>query len=590
MSQKNKSELDNLNHSCAHLLAAAVMQLWPDTKRAIGPAIEGGFYYDFDFAEPITEEDLGRIEAKMAEIAAGWNGFEREEVSVEEALEREEDNSYKRELIEEFAEKGEEISYYRSGDFVDLCRGGHVENPSVQLEHFKLLSIAGAYWRGDENRQMLTRIYGTCWPSEAELAAYLERQEEAKRRDHRRIGREMELFSIRDEVGPGLALWLPKGNVIREEIENWAKETERAWGYERVATPHITKANLYYTSGHLPYYKDDMYPPMELDGKEEYYLRPMNCPHHHMVYDAKLRSYRDLPLRFTEYGMCYRYESSGELFGLMRVRGLQINDAHIYCTLDQAVDEFVRVMELHELYYRKLGIDDYYLELALRDPENTEKYHGNEEMWQLAESLMRQAVSRVDIEMAEEEGSAAFYGPKIDFVIRSSIGREFAISTNQIDLYMGKRFGLRYTDNQGNEQTPVIIHRAPLGSHERFIGFLIEHFAGAFPVWLHPVQVKVLPVSDKNAAYVGRVVDQIRDALPALRLELDDSSDTLSNRIRKSQEERVPYMLIIGGREEANDTVNLRLRSEEEIGELTVDEFVARVSEIIQKRSLDLWE
>lgn len=412
-------------------------------------------------------------------------------------------NPYKIELIAELEKSGEKITLYESGKFLDLCRGGHVENPSKEIKYFKLLSVAGAYWRGSEKNAMLTRIYGTVFPTQKELDDYLSNLEEAKKRDHRRIGKELELFTISEEVGPGLVLWLPKGNIIKEEIENWAKETEKKWGYLRVTTPNITKGGLYVTSGHLPYYKDDMYPPMKLDDGEEYYLKPMNCPHHHMIYAARVRSYKELPLRLAEYGTCYRYEASGELFGLMRVRGFAQNDSHIYCTEEQAVDEFVSVMKLHEYYYKTLGIKGYHLVLSLRDPKNKKKYHGDEAMWKKAEELMRQACSKVDIPMVEDVGSAAFYGPKIDFVVRSSIGREFAISTNQIDLFMGKRFKLAYIDADGKEKTPVIIHRAPLGSHERFIGFLIEHWGGAFPSGFHPSRLRFFP-SPKEISVMQR--------------------------------------------------------------------------------------
>src|SRR3989344_4247936 len=518
---EDKNYLNNLRHSCAHLLAAAVMDLWPKTKRAIGPAIENGFYFDFEFVKPISESDFPKIEQKMHEIVKSWKSFERLEVSNNEAMKQFSNNPYKQELIKEFVKDGQKLTFYKSGDYWDLCRGGHVESPlhlKGVLQHFRLLSIAGAYWRGDEKNKMLTRIYGTCFQTKEELEKYIWQQAEAKKRDHRKIGEKLELFALSDKVGPGLILWLPKVTIIKDELEKFAKKTEKEWGYVRVSTPVITKSGLYYTSGHLPYYKKDMYPPMKLDDKEEYYLKPMNCPHHHMIYDSKSRSYKELPLRLAEYGTCYRYEASGELFGLMRVRGMTQNDAHIYCTLDQVVDEFVNVMKLHEYYYKLLGINEYYLELALRDPKNKKKYHGDEKMWKLAEDLMRKAVSKTKIKLVEQIGNAAFYGPKIDFIVKSSIGREFAVSTNQIDLFMGKRFNLNYVDKKGKGQTPVIIHRAPLGSHDRFIGFLIEHYAGAFPLWLSPIQVKVFPISDKQLTYSTKVKELLEKA--GLRVEL----------------------------------------------------------------------
>lgn len=583
----DKNSLDNLRHSTAHLLAAAVISLWPKTKRTIGPAIENGFYYDFDFGkEKISEEDFPKIERAMAEILKSWEGFQRREVRIGEAKNLYKENQYKLELIEEFAKEGQKLTVYKSGEYEDLCRGGHIDNPKESLKYFKLLSIAGAYWRGSEKNPMLTRIYGTAFPTQKELDLYLKNLEEAKKLDHRKIGKELELFTISEEVGPGLVLWLPKGNTIKEEVENWAKETEKNWGYQRVTTPNITKSGLYFTSGHLPYYKDDMYPPMKLEDGGEYYLKPMNCPHHHMIYKSKIRSYRDLPLKLAEYGTCYRYEASGELFGLMRVRGFSQNDSHIYCTREQAVDEFVSVMKLHEYYYKTLGISEYHLVLSLRDPKNKQKYHGDEGMWKLAEDLMRQAVSKVDIEMVEDVGSAAFYGPKIDFVIRSSIGREFGISTNQIDLFMGSRFNLTYINENGKEQTPVIIHRAPLGSHERFIGFLIEHWGGNFPVWLSPIQIKILPVTDKQEAYAKDVTKILSGA--NLRVEMDARNQTLTAKIRDAQVQKIPYMLIVGDKEVSAKSVALRLRSGENLGQMSSREFMKRIEEKIVSKGLDL--
>ncbi|MBI2309492.1 threonine--tRNA ligase [Candidatus Collierbacteria bacterium] len=579
--QPSPINLDFLRHSAAHLLAAAVMELWPGAKPTIGPAIADGFYYDFDSIK-VSETDFQKIEDKMRQLVKTWIKFERVKIDVKTAQKMYSNNKYKLELINEFYQKGEKLTIYKSGEFSDLCHGGHVDRPNEMLKHFKLLSVAGAYWRGSEKNKMLTRIYGTAWPSKEELDEYLALQEKATKNDHRKIGKELELFTISEEVGPGLVLWLPKGNILKEQLEQWAKETETEQGYLRVTTPNITKAGLFYTSGHLPYYKADMYPPMKLDNGEEYFLKPMNCPHHHMIYAAKPRSYRDLPLRLAEYGTVYRYESSGELFGLMRVRGMAQNDAHIYCSLDQAVEEFVAVMKLHEYYYRTLGITEYHLELALRDPKNKTKYHGDEEMWQLAEKLMRQTVSKVEIKMVEEEGSAAFYGPKIDFIVHSSTGRQFAVSTNQIDLYMGQRFGLKYIDKDGSEKTPVIIHRAPLGSHERFIGFLIEHFGGTFPTWLAPVQTVILPITDKQLDYAKKVLEQLKIA--DIRTELDDRNEPLGARIRDAQMQKVPYMLIIGKKEEDSQTVSERGRSGKDYGQHSLDEFIANIRKEINEK------
>jgi threonyl-tRNA synthetase len=564
-------------------MTAAIEALYPDVLQTIGPAIEDGFYHDYDFGEQkVSDEVFPKIEKKMAELVKDWKGFTHKEVSKEEALKVFKNNKYKQELIEEFSKNGEKITLYTAGGFVDLCEGGHSEHPDKEIKYFKLLSIAGSYWRGSEKNKMLTRIYGTVFPTQKELDDYLMQLELAKLHDHRKLGKELELFAISEEVGPGLILWLPKGNIIKDEIEDWAKKTEKEWGYQRVTTPNITKSGLYFTSGHLPYYKDDMYPAMKLDGGEEYYLKPMNCPHHHMIFKSIPRSYKELPLRLAEYGTCYRYEASGELFGMLRVRGFTQNDSHIYCTQDQAVDEFVNVMKLHEYYYKSLGITDYHLELSLRDPKNKKKYHGNEEMWKLAEKLMREAVAKLNIKMVEQVGSAAFYGPKIDFIIKSSTGREFGISTNQIDLFMGERFGLKYVDKDGSEKTPVIIHRAPLGSHERFIGFLIEHFGGNFPTWLTPVQTRVLPVSEKHLEYAKKVLSKLLDA--GIRAEVDDRSERIQEKIRKGHKDKVAYMLIVGDKEVETNTVTERHRSGKPDGPFPVETYIGYMHEEIDKK------
>ena len=559
---KDKQELWALRHTAEHMLHCVMQNLYPNLKKALGPATNEGFYFDFDMENKISEVDFPKIEAEILKLIKLDLPMVQSHISVEEAKEMFKGNEYKLEWLNEIEKRGEKVSIFKMGEVdADLCSGPHISSTG-KIKAFKLLSVAGAYWHGDEKNKMLTRIYGTAFSTKVELDKYIEQLELAKKNDHRKLGQELGLFTFSEQVGPGLVLWMPNGNVIKEQIENWAKKTEEEWGYKRVTTPSITKSGLFHTSGHLPYYKDDMYPSMKLDDSdEEYFLKPMNCPHHHTIFAAQQHSYRDLPLRLAEYGNCYRYEASGELFGLMRVRGFAQNDAHIYCTEDQAVEEFVNVMKLHEYYYKTLGITDYHLELALRDPNNKEKYHGNDEMWKKAEKLMREAVKLVDIPMVEEIGSAAFYGPKIDFIIHSKIGREFAISTNQIDLYMGERFGLKYTDKDGTEKTPVIIHRAPLGSHERFIGFLIEHFGGAFPTWLSPVQVKILPISEKHLDYANKVTKLLRDQ--SIRVELDERSETLGNKIRNAQNEKVPYMLVLGDKEIENKEVSVRNRAGE---------------------------
>lgn len=586
--------LEPMRHSTAHLLAYAVTKLYPGTKVAIGPTVENGFYYDFEFPKPISENDFAKIEKEMEKLKKEKFDFKQEWISVDEAKKIFKDEPYKLEIISEiekgsrddFGRKGQ-VSIYRSGEFVDLCKGPHITNSS-QIGYFKLLSLAGAYWKGNEKNKMLTRIYGTVFPTKEELDKYLWRIEEAKKRDHRKLGKDLGIFTISDEVGPGLVLWLPKGTIIKDELENWAKQTEKEWGYERVSTPEITKSGLYYTSGHLPYYKNDMYPPMKFSDTEEYYIRPMNCPHHHMVFKAEPRSYKELPLRLAEYGKCYRNEASGELFGLLRVRGMTMNDAHIYCTEEQAVDEFVKVMKLHQYYYEKLGITDYYLEMALRDPKHLGKYHGDEEMWKKAEKMMREAVKRTDIRMEVEEGSAAFYGPKIDFVIRSSIGRTFAISTNQIDLYMGKRFNLTYIDDKGKGETPAIIHRAPLGSSERFIGFLIEHYGGAFPLWLSPVQIVILPISERHLEHAEKIKNSIVQQAEQLqiRIEIDSRNETIGSKIRQSTLQKIPYLVIIGDKEAQSPSqeVSVRTREGKDLGKITLQNFIEKVKNEIDKK------
>lgn len=588
----NNKKLESMRHSCEHVLHQAMVELFPGLKRAMGPPTEEGFYHDFDYEGKISEEDFPKIEKRMAEIIKADLPIIREEISIEKARKLFKGNPYKHDWIDQIEKRKELATVYWNGkpgdknSDVDLCKGPHVSSTG-KIGPFKLLSIAGAYWHGDEKNKMLTRIYGTCFLTQKELDEYLWRQEEAKKRDHRKLGELLELFTISEEVGRGLILWLPKGNIIKEELENWAKKTEKKWGYQRVTTPHIIRSQLYYTSGHLPYYKKDMYPPMKVDNNEEYYLKPMNCPHHHMVFASKPRTYKELPLRLAEYGDCYRYEASGELFGLMRVRGMAQNDAHIYCSLEQAVEEFVQVMKLHEYYYQKLGINDYYLEIALRDPKNKEKYLGDDKMWQLAEDLMRKAVAKTKIKMVTKIGNAAFYGPKIDFIVHSSIGKEFAVSTNQIDLFMGQRFGLKYIDKDNKEQIPVIIHRAPLGSHERFIGFLIEHFAGAFPVRLSPVQVAVLPVSDKYQDYALKVKKELEKE--SIRTELNNDSKTLGAKIRESTLQKIPYMVIIGEKELESYKVHrvckvsVRTREGKNLGQIDVKQFISKLKAQIEK-------
>ena len=560
-------------HSMSHVLAQAVLRLFPDAQLAIGPAIDDGFYYDFDVAEPFTPEDLQKIEREMKRVVKQNHKFERLDVAPEEAAAMVANAPYKQEILADL-EEGQPLSFYQDGEFIDLCRGPHILGTG-QIRHFKLLSVAGAYWRGDESRKMLQRIYGTAFASREELDRHLRMLKEAKKRDHRVLGKQLELFTFDDEVGPGLPLWLPKGAVLIDELEDLARQTECAAGYQRVRTPHICKESMYLRSGHLPYYAESMFPPMELEGVK-YYLKPMNCPHHHKIFAAAARSYRDLPLRLAEYGTCYRYEQSGELFGLMRVRSLQMNDAHIYCTLDQFEEEFLAVCQMYLRYFELFGLENYLMRLSTHAPAGLgAKYVDDREKWCRTEDLVRDAMVRGGINYEEVPDEAAFYGPKIDVEVWSAIGRQFTIATNQVDFAQPGRFGLTYTNAAGAEETPICIHRAPLGTHERFIGFLIEHYAGAFPVWLAPVQAVVLPIAERHAEYGGQLYQQLRAA--GIRAELDAASETLNKRIRQAQTQKVPYMLIAGDREVEEGTVAIRQRSGDQLGPLPLAEAVARI-------------
>lgn len=577
---KQTDKLGAMRHTAEHVLHTAMQNLFPALKKAMGPATKEGFYFDFDLNAKISEADFPKIEAEMQRLIKADLPMKQENWNADKAKKHFRHNPYKLDWLEQIIKRGEKISIYRMGDLdVDVCSGPHVKS-SGEIKAFKLLSVAGAYWHGDEKNKMLTRIYGTAFPNQKELNNYLSKLELAQKNDHRKLGQALEIFTISEAVGQGLILWLPKGQIIKEQLENWARKTEKDWGYQHVTTPNIGKTKLYLTSGHLPYYKNDMFPVMKGDKGEEYILKPMNCPHHHQIFLAKKRSYKELPLRLAEFGTCYRYEASGELFGMLRVRGFTQNDAHIYCSEEQAVNEFVSVMKLHEYYYKKLGISKYHLELALRDPKNKKKYMGDDKMWAKAEDLMRQAVKQVKIPMVTQVGNAAFYGPKIDFIIESSIGREFAISTNQIDLFMGTRFGLKYTSSDGSSKTPVIIHRAPLGSHERFIGFLIEHWGGAFPVWLAPVQVKILPISEKQLSFAKKIVARLAD----FRVELDERSDTLGSRIRDAENQKIPYILILGDKEAKADKLAVRQRGKGDLGQMTFKAFADKISTEVEAK------
>jgi threonyl-tRNA synthetase len=581
-SQSNKEYLEHLRHSAAHLLAAAIMELYPDTKRTIGPAIENGFYYDFEFSEPISDAAFPKIEKRMREIVKHWKGFERSEMSAEEAKQQYRDNPYKQELIEEFAGEGKTLSFYTAGKYSDLCKGGHVEEPNKELKFFKLLSVAGAYWRGSEKNQMLTRIYGTAFPTQEELDAYLQQQEEAKKRDHRKLGRELELFFIDDMVGKGLVMWLPKGTIIRDEVEKLAREKEREGGYQRVVTPHIAKEELFLTSGHLPYYQDSMYPSMKMDDGT-YYLKAMNCPHHHRMFQFKPRTYKELPLRFAEYGTCYRNELSGTLAGLLRVRALAMNDAHIYCRKDQIKDEFAAVLKLTMEYFKIFGLKDYWFRLSKWSPDHTDKYINQPENWKYSENVLREVLQAMDVPFVEADDEAAFYGPKVDVQFKSVIGREETMSTIQLDFAARERFGLKYVDKDGKENNEVfVIHRAPLSVHERFMAFLIEHYAGAFPLWMAPIQVVLVPISQDQSAYAQNIVKALLKE--GIRAENWDEAESMQNRIRKAESQKVPYIAVVGKQEVAVGTVSVRRRGNKNDGEWAIAQFVEKVKKEIDTK------
>lgn len=583
---KDKEYLEKLRHSAAHLLAAAVMDLWPDTKRTIGPAIDDGFYYDFEFSNPISADDLESIEKKMKEIVKNWKGFKRRELSKEEALKECKGNEYKTELINEFSHAGETISFYDSGEFSDLCRGGHVENPSKELKHFKLLSLAGAYWRGDEKNTMLTRIYGTAFTTSEDLDEFLKQKELAKERDHRKIGKELEIYYIDEVVGKGLVMWLPNGTIMKNEVEKLACEMEEKAGYVRVSTPHIAKKELFLKSGHLPYYEKDMYPGMEMDDGT-YYLKAMNCPHHHQIYLHKPKSYKDLPLRIAEYGMVYRNELSGTLAGLLRVRGLEMNDAHIYLRKDQIKDEFKKVLKLTTDYFELFNLKDFWFRLSKWDPKHTEKYINEPKNWEYSEQILREVLQEMDVNFIEADDEAAFYGPKVDVQFKSVIGREETMSTIQLDFLAKERFGLSYTDKDGQDNNEVfVIHRAPLSVHERFMAFLIEHFGGNFPAWLAPEQVRIIPISEDNLTYAEKLNSELNNA--RVRSSVDSNSERMQAKVREAQKMKVPYMLIVGKKEEADNTVSLRYRNGKEVRGVDFEKLLSQLKDNIASRDSEI--
>jgi threonyl-tRNA synthetase len=573
-------------HSSAHLLAEAVEMQYPGAKFWVGPALDKGFYYDIDLGgKSIKEEDVILLEKKMNDLAKQANAYIRKEMTKAEALAyfTEKGDEYKLDLLSGL-EDGT-ITFYTQGGFTDLCRGPHIPNTGA-IKAIKITNIAGAFWKGDEKNKMLTRVYGVTFPNQKELDEYLLLLEEAKKRDHRKLGKELGIYTMDDDVGPGLPLWMPNGTIIIEELERLAKETEEAAGYKRVVTPHIAKESMYITSGHLPYYQDSMFPPMELDGTK-YYLKAMNCPHHHKIFDAEPKSYKDMPLRLAEYGTCYRYEQSGELFGLMRVRCLHMNDAHIYCTKEQFAQEFRAVNEMYLKYFNIFGIDKYVMRLSLHDPAKLgQKYINEPELWKETEDMVRQVLIETGTPFVEVQDEGAFYGPKIDVQIWSIIGREFTLATNQVDFAQGKRFNLSFTNKDNEPETPLIIHRAPLGTHERFIGFLLEHYAGKFPVWLAPLQAKILPISDKFMPYAQEVLAELRKA--GVRAEIDDRNEKIGKKIRDTEMMKVPYMLVIGEKEATESQLSIRRQGKGDLGMMDKAAFISQIhQEIVERKAPD---
>lgn len=598
-----------MRHSLAHVLAQAVLKLWPETKITIGPPIDYGCYYDFLFAQPISDADFPKIEKEMKKIIHQGQTFRCDELKPKDAKKfwKDRDQQFKVELIEDL-EKNEGVTmvthYANIGPkgedvFVDLCRGGHVESTKdIPLDGFRIVNLAGAYWRGDEKREQLTRIYVAAFASKEDLDAYVKMQEEAKKRDHRKLGRELDLFTFSDMIGPGLPLWTPRGTIIADEVEQLAREMEAEGGYKRVRTPHIAKGSLYQQTGHLAHYKQSMFPPMILDGGdphsagasrggEEYYLKPMNCPHHHQIFASQPRSYRDLPLRLAEYGHCYRYEDSGALFGLMRVRSLTMNDAHLYLTEEQFEEEFSAVIHMYLTYFKIFGIDKYNMRLSLHDPKELGKKYVNEpKLWLKTEDMVRGVMKKLGVDFVEVPNEAAFYGPKIDVEVWSAIGREFTLATNQVDFDVPGKVGLKYTAKDGSEKVPLCIHRAPLGTHERFIGFLIEHFAGHFPLWMAPSQIAILPVAAAHEGYASEVAMELLKH--KMRIEYMNAEESLGKRIREGERMKIPYLLVIGDREVQDKAVAVRNVETKNQVTVSVEEFIAKTADDIAARRLHL--
>ena len=581
MNNEQKLQLEHLRHSTAHLLAAAVMEIWPETKRTIGPAIENGFYYDFDFPEgiQISDKDFSRIENKMRELVKSWNAFSHREVSEVEAREVYKNNAYKLELIDEIVKKDEIITLYKSGNFEDLCRGGHEMNPSEKLKHFKLMKVAGAYWRGDEKNKMLTRIYGTAFFSKEELEEYLHMLEEAEKRDHRKIGKELDLFVFSDLVGAGLPLFTPKGTILRDELFEFSESLQRKYGYQKVWIPHITKNDLYKKSGHWDKFGDELFLVKSQETDDQFVMKPMNCPHHIQIYASRPRSYKELPIRYMETTTQYRDEKKGEMLGLSRVRSITIDDAHLFVRPDQVEQEFENIMNMIKEMYGALGMK-FKARLSFRNDDD--KYLGDKGDWEKAQETIEAIAKKLELDYFVAEGEAAFYGPKIDIMVYDALGREWQCATEQLDFVQPMRFGITYVDADGKEKMPFMIHKALLGSIERFLSVYIEHTMGKFPLWLAPVQVALLPIADRHNEYAQKVQKQLEEK--DIRVVVDDSPERLQAKIRTHTLQRVPLLGIIGDKEIAQDALSVRTREGQDLGQQAVEQFVANLEEQIDKK------
>ncbi len=585
MNKTSQEYLNNLRHSCAHLLAAAVVKLYPSAKPTIGPVIENGFYYDFEFSKPISEEDLLKIEEEMGKMVQKWDRIEGKEISLYEAKEKFAKNPYKLELIEELAQKDEPINVYLGGEFEDLCRGGHIEKPFQEIKAFKLLSIAGAYWRGDEKNKMLTRIYGTAFPTQEELDEYLLQLEEAKNRDHRKIGKELGLFVFSDLVGKGLPLFTAKGATIRRELERFVVDEEIKRGYQHVVTPPIAKTELYKVSGHYPYYADTMYPMMKID-EDELILRPMSCPHHFMLFASQPRTYKELPFKVGELADLFRFEKSGELSGLTRVRMFCLADGHIFSSEEQAPSVIEDALDLIDYVNKSLGFikgEDYRYRLSLGDRKEDKKYYKDDIAWDKAEDILRGVLVKAKVPFYEAPNEAAFYGPKIDVQMKNVYGKEETVFTVQYDFVLPKRFELTYINKDGDREQPVVIHRSSVGAIERTLAFLIEKNKGAFPVWLSPVQVKIIPIAERHNKYGQFVLEELKNS--KIRIELDTKPETMQAKIRDAQMQKIPYMLVVGDREEKEKTVAVRTRDGKNLGAVKIKDFIGKIIKEVESRS-----